>query len=174
VVEVNILKQELQKERKEGQMLVEKMIHLETEKEELDRNEKQIKLENSELKLRIEVLEGQLEEKIHLETLFVQVREELNRNRETMKQDRDRAKQDLLDREEEIGKMKVILRESKNENEQLQEKTEELTKKISKLEMVWNEEIQDKRKRQNREVMLVKENQAQQEKLEECQKEVRD
>lgn len=118
------------------------------------------------------MLAGQLEEKVHMETLFLNAREELSRNREEMKAERDRAKQALLDREEELRRAKVAAKERADECSRWEGKARETEKEMLRVKVLWNQEAEKARKRQGREALLEEENRGQRQKLEECRGEV--
>ena len=153
------------------------MFQLKVQKDEGEREETQLEykrltMENNELNLRVQVLEAQLEEKAHIESLFVQVKDELSRNREKTKEDREKNKMAILEKEEEVQDLKVVLREIRGECGKLEDKLSSSQKEVNKFKAVLSEEGHKLRKGQTREAHLLKENQEQRIKLEECQEEV--
>lgn len=166
------MREELEKMRETSKLDQNRANEKEQENEELKIENKRFNSENNDLKLRVQVLEGQLEEKVHIEGLFMQVRDELSRSRERVKEEREQAKQELLNKEEEVGNLKVVLRESRNEVGKMEEKIENLDVELNRHKMLLNEEVQKVRKGQTREKLLLRENEEQRNKLSECKDEV--
>lgn len=140
--------------------------------EEAQRALKQATLEAGDLRLRVQVLEAQLEEKAHVESLFAQVREELARNRTAMKRERESAREELLEKEDELRKVKVLVKERTDKCVEWEERVKEVECEGNRVKLRLAEEVEQGRKRQTREALLVKENGEQHGRLEECQAEV--
>lgn len=163
----------MDKQNNHCEILKKKFLELESEREESQRKHKQAALENGDLKLRVQVLEGQLEEKAHLESLFAQVREELTRNRAAMKTEKEHMRQEVLDKEEELRKARVLAKEQMDKCEEWEERLREVEGEGHRAKLMWKEEADKGKKQKAREALLMKENREQHEKMEECQAEVR-
>lgn len=121
---------------------------------------------------KIDVLEKTIEEKFHIESLYIDLKEDLKNERERFNKENEQLKEELYKKENDIKDLKMVIKNSYFEIEKKEETRQKSESSLNKTKQMLIKEINKHKNEVNMKEILQKENQKQKIKIKEYHQEV--